>query len=467
MRIAAAGVLTRTALNGINLRSLTVWLCATLALCLSGCVSRNLSGGGGGGGPDFSLSASPGSQAVTAGQGTNFLITVNQTSGLGPVVQLSVAGAPAGTIVQFVDGALTSAGTVSMSVVTSSATPAGVSQLTVTGSDPSGTQKTSVMLTVNPAPPPPNFTLTATPGTQATLAGGSVSYSVDVTAGATSTVSLNVANVPGGATAGFDQNSITGSGTATLTVATTTSLAVGSYPITITGSDSSGTQSITVTLDVSDTDFSLASDLGPVEVTAGGTITGTITSTPIVGSPGQVDLSLVSGAPAGVTVSFNPSSLPGGDGTSVVTIATTGAVVPGDYQLTIQGADSTGTQSLVIPLTVDPGNPSPGFFLSISPTDESINAGDTASYTLNVLTDGGPVPSVNVQVGGLPDGASSQINQTGPGTFEINIFTDPQGISSSSNITVVVTGPDGSQSVTVSLEVNQSSSKSSRRPAGR
>ena len=79
-------------------------LSAALVLALAGCVG----GGGGniGNGVDFALSVSPGSQAVTAGNSIAYSVTVRQTSGLGPLVQLSVSGLPPGTSAAFSDSTI-------------------------------------------------------------------------------------------------------------------------------------------------------------------------------------------------------------------------------------------------------------------------------------------------------------------------------------------------------------------------
>jgi hypothetical protein len=431
-----------------------LWLLPVL--WLMGCGGGNLANLTGGSGVDFSLSVSPGSQAVTAGQAINFLVTINPQSSPAPVVQLSVSGAPAGTLTQFIDGSLTAGGTVSLSIITSSATPTGTSQLTISGSDLSGSQKATVMLTVNPPPPPPDFNLTATPGSQNALVGGSASYALNVTANGSPTVNLSVSNLPAGVTADLSQNSITGTGNVTMTLSTTASTAINSYTVNVTGSDASGTETIQVVLVVVATDFSLSSSINSIAVTAGATLTGTLTVSPVVGTPGTVNLSLLSPPPSGITVNLSSSAIAGGNGTATITIAINLSVAPNNYEIDIQGADSSGTQTASIVLAVGATNPTAGFFISVTPPDNAVTAGETTTYTLNVLPNSGPVPSVTVSVGGLPDGASSVVSQgSTPGTFIITITTDSTESTTQSDFTITVTGPGGSQSLTVELDVNQ------------
>jgi hypothetical protein len=59
-----------------------------------------------------------------------------------------------------------------------------------------------------------------------------------------------------------------------------------------------------------------------------------------------------SGAPSGVTVSFNPTSVTAG-GSSTVTFATTSAAAPGTYAITITGKATSGSHSATYSLTVN------------------------------------------------------------------------------------------------------------------
>src|SRR5258708_24399637 len=245
----------------------------------------------GAGGVDFTLSASPGSQAVTAGGFVAISVTINSTHGGLQIVRLSASGLPPGSTARFSDDVITSPGTTNLNILTGLNTPGGVSQITITRADLTGTQTSTASLTVTAAPPPPDFTLSAIPGTQLSLAGGTVSYGVKVSSSSSPTVNLSVTGQPAGASAGFDRPAIARTGTAVLTVSTAPGTILGAYDLVIRGVDSSGTRKVHVTLNLVPTDFVLTQQVGPVIVTAGGTVTGTLSVAPVAGSPGTENLS--------------------------------------------------------------------------------------------------------------------------------------------------------------------------------
>ncbi|MBG6134797.1 M28 family peptidase [Longispora fulva] len=85
-------------------------------------------------------------------------------------------------------------------------------------------------------------------------------------------------------------------------------------------------------------------------VNPGGSTTTTLSTSTTSGNPQTVNLT-ASGAPAGVTVAFNPSSVTSG-GSSTVTISTTASAAPGTYTLTISGS-GTVTHTVTYALTVN------------------------------------------------------------------------------------------------------------------
>ncbi|WP_425471934.1 M28 family peptidase [Streptomyces piniterrae] len=96
-------------------------------------------------------------------------------------------------------------------------------------------------------------------------------------------------------------------------------------------------------------DFSLAVAPTTGSVDPGGTATSTVSTATTKGSAQTVKLS-ASGAPAGVTVSFNPASVTSG-GSSTMTVATASSTAPGTYPLTLTGTGSVA-HSTTFTLTV-------------------------------------------------------------------------------------------------------------------
>src|SRR5262252_994169 len=105
-----------------------------------------------GGGPDFTISATPSSQTVTAGSGTSYTTTVSAVNGFTGTVNLSVSGLPSGATSSFNPASVAGSGNSTLSVSTSSTTPAGTYTLTITGTSGSLTHSTTVALVVNSTP---------------------------------------------------------------------------------------------------------------------------------------------------------------------------------------------------------------------------------------------------------------------------------------------------------------------------
>src|SRR5882724_859724 len=187
------------------------------------------------------------------------------------------------------------------------------------------------------APLGPDFTLNATALTPASVAaGGSATSTVTVAPlnGFTSNVALSCTVTPAltsPPTCAFVPTPITsGSGTSALTVNTTATTAPGGYTLTVNGVGSAThtmALSLTVTAGVVP-DFTIAaSPLSPATVAAGASSTSTVTIGPVNGFTDAVALtcSVAPVATRGPTCAFNPASVPGGTGTSTLTVSTTAA----------------------------------------------------------------------------------------------------------------------------------------------
>src|SRR5439155_120568 len=136
-----------------------------------------------------------------------------------------------------------------LSVTTSTSTPAGSYTLTITGVNGSLTRTITVALVVA-APGIPNVTVADSHGSQAVRAGGATSYSVAInpTGGFAGQVTLSVSGLPSGGSGSFTPNPATAS--STLSVTTSTSTPAGSYTLTITGVNGSLTHTTPVSLTV-------------------------------------------------------------------------------------------------------------------------------------------------------------------------------------------------------------------------
>ena len=397
--------------------------------------------------PDFSLSATPASQTATAGAATTYAIRVTGTNGFNGLVSLKVSGLPSGASGNF---SAVNGGSSTLSVTTTSSTPAGNSTLTVTGTSGNLSHSTTVTLVVSASP---DFGLTATPATQTVAPGSATTYMVRVTPlnGFNGTVSLSANGLPANASASF---SALASGVSTLTVSTANSTPTGSSTLTVTGTSQNLSHSTTVALVVSASppspDFSLAATPSTQTATAGASVTYTLTATALSGFNGTIFFSAGS-LPAGVTTTFNPSSLNGG-GSSTVTVATSSSTPAGSYTVTLTGTSVNLTHSASVNLTVNAAAAS-GFSLSASPTQETVTAGASTQYNITVTPSNGFNQAVTLSVSGLPTGATGSFNPdpvaggTGSSTLLVNTAsTTPVG-----NSTLTVTGTGGGQTQMLSL----------------
>jgi hypothetical protein len=199
----------------------------------------------------FSLSASPSSQTVVAGNGTTYGVTVNR-SFFTADMNLSVSGLPSGATGSFSPNPVPGAGSSSTLTVTTSPTVTpGSYTLTIsgTGGTPAQTKTTQVTLLVG------TFSLSATPTSGTVAAGSGTTYGVTIsrTTYFVANVNLGVSGLPNGASGSFSPNPVGGpSGTSsTLTIATTApTVQPGAYTLTISGSAGSPpqTKSTQVTL---------------------------------------------------------------------------------------------------------------------------------------------------------------------------------------------------------------------------
>jgi len=195
--------------------------------------------------PDFSLSATPASQAIAPGGSTSYTATVTAGAGFSGTVSFSVSGLPSGATASFNPASVTSSGSTTLSVSTSGTTPAGSYPLTIAGTSGSLSHTVNVTLVVNG-----DFSISVTPATATIARGGNATYTVTIAAGSgfSGTVTLAVSGVPKFANPKFTPASVANSGTSVFTVSTNRNVATGTSTLTITGSSGSRVHSANVSL---------------------------------------------------------------------------------------------------------------------------------------------------------------------------------------------------------------------------
>jgi len=100
---------------------------------------------------DFSISASPASLSIVAGNSATATISTATTSGSAQTVSLSTSATPAGVTASISPASVTSDGGATLTVSTTTAAAAGTFTLTITGTAASGSHTTAVSVTVTAA----------------------------------------------------------------------------------------------------------------------------------------------------------------------------------------------------------------------------------------------------------------------------------------------------------------------------
>jgi subtilisin family serine protease len=204
-------------------------------------------------------------------------------------------------------------------------------------------------------------------------------------------------------------------------------------------------------------DFTVAVSPSSVSIQPGGTASYSVSVVSVNGFAGDVSLSLA-GLPASqASWSFSPAVVPGGSGSSQLTVTTSAAITPGTYPLTITGSGGSATHTATATLDVQAP---PDFSLTVSPSSRSIAAGDGTTYTVTVGAMNGFAGDVALALDGLPAGVgaatytpavvqgagSSQLAITTsataqPGTYTLTVRGTSGSLVHSAQVTLVVSPP--------------------------
>jgi kumamolisin len=228
----------------------------------------------------------------------------------------------------------------------------------------------------------------------------------------------------------------------------------------VTGWGSPNSNLITALLSGSSSTPSLSVSASPaaVSVVQGKSGSTTITTTGSGGFASSVALSL-SGAPSGVTATFNPASIGSpGSGTSTLTLAVASTTATGSYPLTIKAAGGGLTSTTIVTLTVT-GTGSGSFAVAVSPTSGTISRGRSGSATVTTTVSGGFSSAISLSSTGQPTGVTvsfspASIAAPGSGTAHMNISVARSAARGTYLITVTGTGGGSSHTATLNLTVH-------------
>jgi hypothetical protein len=101
--------------------------------------------------PDFSLSATPSSQSIAAGNSVSFSATIAPTNGFTGSVTLGASGLPSGVTASFSPASITTSGTSTLTLTSTKSTVAGTYPLTVSGTSGTLVHSSNISLAVSAA----------------------------------------------------------------------------------------------------------------------------------------------------------------------------------------------------------------------------------------------------------------------------------------------------------------------------
>ncbi len=166
------------------------------------------------------------------------------------------------------------------------------------------------------------------------------------------------------------------------------------------------------------------------------------------------------GAPAGATVTFNPSTIPApGAGTSIMTISVPVNTPLGNYPLTVTAKGGGIVQNVTVVLAVTVADP-PSFTLNVPSAMSTGPGGQTASTVLTTVSNGFN-SAVSLSASGAPSGTTvsfspATIPAPGSGSSIMTVKVPGNAAFGSYPITVNATSGQGNQTAITTLTVSGS-----------
>jgi uncharacterized membrane protein len=406
----------------------------------------------------FSLGTPLSFDFAAQGDEARFPMEVFGIDGFQGLVQLAVAGLPAGSTAEFQPNpAYPSTGISPSSVLIleiGGTSPSGNYNLEITGTSGQLVRKTFLSLTVQT----PDFSLSASQTNLVILPGANTRLPINVsrTLGRSlGQVHFEVAGLPAGATAVFVPD-LVDTNLTLLKIATLPTVPAGKYPLVITGTSGSTNHILPLDLAVVENlRFNLNSPLALVPVDQGGSASSDIYAFFSGQNDGEVDFT-VTGLPPEANGWFDPSPgrlrLPGR--ATVLHVATGRGTPAGSYTLLVTGTCGGFHSTTWLSLQVV----APDFSIFAHPNLQSIAPGQKTNYYFSVGKVGGATNDVRITLGPFPRGVDGYLGQ--PFGGQTPIFVVSSSNAPFGKYPITITGiskmSDGSlltRSNTVFLEI--------------
>ena len=400
--------------------------------------------------PDFSLSVTPNSTSILSGGTAAYTVNVAALNGFSGPVSLAATGLPTGASPSFAPTYITTSGSSTLTITTTASTPTGSPTITITGTSGSLTHSANVTLNVTSSSSinviSIDFVGLGTPMASTEVAGAVPNSNWNDAVGASNSTPFALMDSTGSATA------------ATITW---TADDVWDEPITdqpgnvrmMKGYLDNGNQDTTV-VNVS----GLPSDPNGYSVYVyadGASASGSNTGIYQISGAGITTTSASLTYNANFAGTFTQATASSSIGNYVVlTIPAassfTLSAIPSSASNGYERAPINGIQ--IVPL----GPPNPNFTILATPTTQSVTAGNSATYTVNVAALNGFAGSVSLAATGLPSGAIASFSPASigaPGSSTLTITTPSGGSASSSTVTITGTSGTLANSGNVTLNV--------------
>jgi len=203
--------------------------------------------------------------------------------------------------------------------------------------------------------------------------------------------------------------------------------------------------------------FTISASPASVSVVQGNNGTSTITTAISGGFDAAIALS-ATGQPAGVTVTFNPTSIAvPGSGSSTVTLAVASTTAAGTYTVTVTGVGGGVTQTTTISLTVT-SSVSADFSISALPIALTVARGASGTATITTAALGSFDSAITLSAAGAGGAqkvtfSPKSIAAPGSGTSTMTVKVGTTAALKTFTITITGTGGGKTHTATVALTV--------------
>ena len=338
------------------------------------------SGGGGFGISDFLLSVSPSSQTVFAGGPSVYTITIRAVGKFAELINFSCSGLPAGGTCDFSPNP-SAPGAAALTVTAGPPDPLFGGTIAVIGT--SGSLSHPLIVALNIV----DFAVSVSPSSQSLTAGATTATSqVSIAAvpsssgtGLSGVFNLSCGGLPAGANCNFFPNPAP-LGAVTLDISGAPSTPVGSVSATVNAA--SGTVARSAPLNLNFMDFTLTVSPSSQSVSAGGSITYSVSVAGRGNFSSPVNLSCA-GLPSGAACNFSPNPAP--PGIATLTLSTLASTPVGGLQFTVAGASGVITRSTRAALAVTAPSPPPAFSSASVVNGASFLAGVSPGSIITIL----------------------------------------------------------------------------------